>query len=143
MMVPHIHPVALGHITVARPPQTISGLHQTLEPVIAAKRVAAIGDEGEHPVKRLARQLGIGRRSDDFLIQPIRLEGVAAGAAHHMLGEHIERSGFQRIAIKRARQDGFSGASAFKMLEPIGGDQHGAACRIQPVIGATQPLQKA
>ena len=84
---PDIHPMALGHVAVARPVPAIGSRdHDAAEPVIARQRIAPARNELHDPVERLAVQMGVWRRRRHLAIKRVGQEGIAAGSPHYVLG---------------------------------------------------------
>ena len=92
------------------------------EALIDLERIAAGGDEIDHGVEIGAREAGEGRRHPHLVVQLVRHERLAAGAAQHVLGQHVERAGAQRRSVLRPLGDRLDGGLAFEHLEAIGRD---------------------
>ena len=76
-------------------------------------------------------------------IEGLAVDRLGAGAAHDVLGQHVEAGRPRRIAVELARLDGLERGLAFQHLEAVGRHEHGAAGLVQPVVGAADPLHQA
>ena len=137
-----IQPIALPHFRIGDAPAALLVLPDAGEALVALQRVAAGGDEIERVVEIGARQLRIGRRAQHFRIELIGEERRTAGAAEHMLRQHVERAGAQRRRILRVLGDRVDRDATFQHFEAIGRHQHRARGLIEPVIGAADPLHQ-
>jgi hypothetical protein len=75
------------------------------EALINLQRVAAGGDEIHDGIEICPRQRRERRGGSHLLEQVIRQERRAAGAAGHVLGQHVERAGAQRRRVLDAFRD--------------------------------------
>lgn len=104
-------------------PATVLHLADAGVTLIGAQRITAGGGEIHHPVEGGPRQIGIGRGAGHFAIEIVRIEGLGAGHAEHMLGENIERALGNRRRILRADIIGIKGCPALHHLETVGGNE--------------------
>ena len=137
-----VQPVAQGGHGVAHTPAAVGALHDAAEAVVGLQGVAPGGDEIEHLVEVLPRQVGVGRRRQGLGIEVAGQEGVAAADAHDVLGEYVERAGALRIAVEGAFGHRLPGGLAFQHLEAAGGHQQGPGRFVQPVVGPSDPLHQ-
>jgi len=138
-----VHPVLPGNPLGADMPPTFRVAEQLAVSVVSGERVAAVLDEIQHGVEILARQLGIRCGTADFGEHCVRAERRRAGHAEKMLGKHVEPAGPWGVAVQLARGNARQGGLAFQQLEPVGRHQHGAACFLHAMVGATDALQQA
>ena len=90
---------------------------------------------------RVERRVGRGGRH--FSVEVIGQKRHAAGAAEHMLRQHVERAGAQRRRVLRVRGDRVDRGAAFQHLEAIGRHQHALRGLVHAVVGAADALQQA
>ena len=135
-----VQAVALGGLGVAHAPQTVLAHHDPAEPVIGLERVAAGRDKIDDLLEVLPDQVAIGAGRTHFVIERQEIERLGAGAAHHVLGQHVERADPGRFAVETVLGYGLPGGLALQHLEPIGGHEQRATGLIQPVVGAADPL---
>ena len=112
------------------------------EALVGFQRIAAGRDEIDRGVEVGARQRRIGRGGRHLGIELVGAERHAAGAAEHVLRQHVERAGAQRRRILRVRGDRVDRGAAFQHLEAVGRHQHAARRLVHAVIGAADALQQ-
>src|SRR3546814_6182493 len=78
-------------------PDSIPVLRQPLEAVIGLERIAAVADEAEHAREGVVGQRRIGQRAAYLVAHFRRAERRGARARHHVLGEHVEPAGAERL----------------------------------------------
>ena len=110
--------------------------------LVGFQRIAAGGDEIDDVVEIGARKLGVHRRRDDLVIELIGQKRLAAGAAQHMLRQHVERARAQRRRVLRILGDRIDGDAAFQHFETVGRHQHRARGLVEAVVGAADPLHQ-
>ena len=137
-----IEPITLPHLRIGDAPAAFFVLPDTCEPLVAFQRVAAGGDERDHVVETGARQVRVRRRAAHFRVEIIGEKRRAAGAAEHMLRQHVERAQAQRRGILRVLVDRVDGDAAFQHLETVGRHQHRTRGFVEAVIGAADPLHQ-
>ena len=93
-----VEAVALRHARIGDAPASVRPEADLGEALVALERIAAGGDEIDDRVEILARKPRIGCGGAHFRMQLVGAERLAAGAAEHMLGEHVERARAQRRA---------------------------------------------
>ena len=137
-----IHAVALRDARMGDAPAAVLALPDLGEALVGLQRVAAGGDEIDHGVEIGARERGIGRGGAHLAIELVGEERLAAGAAEHVLRQHVERAGAQRRRVLRVLGDRVERGAAFQHLEAVGRHQHAARRLVQPVVGAADALQQ-
>ena len=135
-----VEAILLRHLGIRHPPAAVPGEADAGVALVAAQRVAAGGDEIDDAVEVGAAKGGIGRGAGDFAIEFVGKEGRAAGAAQHMLGEHVERAGHQRRRILRAEIVGLDGGAALHHLEAVGRHEDRLRRFVHAVVGAADAL---
>ena len=128
---------------MADAPAAVLPLPDLGEALVGLQRVAAGGDEIEHRVEIGACEPGIRRGARHLREQFIGEERLAAGAAEHVLRQHVERAGPRRRRVLRIVDDGADRGAAFQHLEAIGRHQNAARRLVQAVVGAADALQQA
>ena len=113
-----------------------------MEPVISLQRIAAARHEIDDPLERLPVEIRIGRRPHDLVMQRRKIEPVAAGPAHDMLRQHVERALPQALAVYLARLDRRFCRPAFEHLEPVRRHQHRPARLVHAVVRPPDPLDQ-
>ena len=113
------------------------------EALVGFQRIAAGRDEIDRGVEIGAGERRIGRRGLHLGVEFVRGERHAAGAAEHVLRQHVERADAQRRRILRIRRDRIDRGPAFQHLEAVGRHQHAARGLVHAVIGAADALQAA
>ena len=137
-----IEAVALPHPRIGDAPAAVLVLLDAREALIGFQRVAAGGDEIDDVVEIGSRQRRIGRRRQHLLIEFVGEKRLAAGAAEHVLRQHVERAGPQRRGVLRILRDRIDRDRAFQHLEAVGRHQHGARGLVDAVVGAADPLHQ-
>ena len=137
-----IEAIALPHPWIGDAPAAVLVLLDAREALIGFQRIAAGGDEIDHVVEIGPRQVRIGRRGQHFVIELVGQKRLAAGAAEHVLRQHVERAGAQRRGVLRVLGDRVDRDAAFQHLEAIGRHQHRARGFVDAVIGAADPLHQ-
>jgi hypothetical protein len=127
---------------VGQPPQAWLFLHDPPEPVIGAKRVAAGRHKIEHARHDRLVDPGIGQARAHLGKQVIGQERSGAGPRHDMLGQHVETTRTERLAIALALLHRFERGRRFQEFEPVAGHQQRLARAIEPVVGPADPLQQ-
>ncbi len=138
-----IHPMTEDGLGVARPPAPVPGLHDAAEAVVGLQRIAAGGDEIDHLLEVLPGQGRIGRGGARFVVEGQKVEGLATGHAHHVLGQDVERALADRVAVEAVFGHRLARGLALQHLEPAGGHQQGAGGDVQPMVGAADALHQA
>ena len=138
-----VEAIALPHPRIGDAPAALLVLLDAREALVGFQRVAAGGDEIDDVVEIGSRQRRIRRRCQHFRVEFVGQKRLAAGAAEHVLRQHVERAGAQRRRILRILGDRIDRDAAFQHLEAIGRDQHGARGFVEPVVGAADPLHQA
>ena len=133
----------LGRGGVTHPPQTVLALHDPPEAVIDLQRISTGGDEIDHLLEVLPRQVAIGAAGDQLVIQFQQVEGLGAGQAHDVLGQDIQGASPGRLAVEPVLGNGFPRRLAFQHFKPVGRDEEGLRRLVQPVIGPADPLDHA
>jgi hypothetical protein len=133
----------LPHPGIGDAPAAILVLLDAREALIGFQRVAAGGDEIDYVVEIGPRQVRIGRGGQDFAVELVGQERLAAGAAEHMLRQHVERADAQRRSVLRIFIDRVDRHRAFQHLEAIGRHQHRPRGFVDAVVGAADPLHQA
>ena len=128
---------------MGQPPAAIGIAHDPAEPVIGAQGVTTGGHKREHPLPCGGVEPGIRLRRAHLGKQIRFIERPCTGTGHHMLGQHVEPAGAEFIAIALPRQHGIARRQGFEEFEPVAGHQHRAARAVEPVVGASDPLQQA
>ncbi len=139
----NVEPVLLGDARVADTVAPVLVGPDFCKALIDLQGVAASGNEIDHGVEIRPREIGEGRGGPDFLEQVIGPERLAAGAAQHVLRQHVERAGAQRRSVLRALGDRLDGRLAFQHLKAVRRDQHRPRRLVEPVIGAADALGQA
>jgi len=111
-----IEPVALRDPRVGDAPAAVLALADAGEAFVGFERIAAGGDKIDRGIEIGARERGVRRRRCHLGVKLITQERRAAGAAEHMLGEHVERAdargrrvlGISAIASSAARHSSTS-----------------------------------
>ncbi len=136
-----IHAVLLRHARVGHAPEPLHCLPQPVIALVAFQRIAAGGDEIDHPVEGLPVQRAIGLGRGDFRKQVVGIEGRATGDPQHMLRQHIQRTvtGGRRIHLPLCQS--LKRRQALQFLEPVGRGEHGLAGFVEAMIRATDALQ--
>ena len=137
-----VQAIALPHPRIGDAPAAGLVLLDAGEALVGLQRIAAGGDEIDHVVEIGPGQAGIGRGRQHFAIEFIREKRLAAGAAEHVLRQHVERAGAQRRRILRILGDRIDRDAAFQHLEAVGRHQHRARGFVDAVIGAADPLHQ-
>ena len=138
-----VEAIALPYPRIGDAPAALLVLFDARETFVGLQRVAAGGDEIDHVVEIGSRQRGVWRRCQHFRVEFVGEKRFAAGAAEHVLRQHVERAGTQRRRILRILRDRVDRDPAFQHLEAIGGNEHGARGLVEPVVGAADPLHQA
>jgi hypothetical protein len=125
------------------PPHARLVAHDAAEPVVGLQRIAAGGDEVEHAAPHHLIQPRIGERGAHLGQQVPFLERRGAGAGHHVLGENIQRTGAEVLAITLPFIYRILGGERFEEFEPVAWHQQRLAGAIEPVVGASHALQQA
>ena len=137
-----IEPVLPRHQRADDMPRVVRGAEQATEALVALERIAAGRDEGEHVVEAAAIERGVWRGLGDLGEQGVSRERCVAGAAQHVLCQHIEPAFVRARRIEFARIDGVERGAALQHLEAIGRHQQGTARHVEAMIGAPDPLQQ-
>ena len=112
--------------------------------LVGFERVAAVGDEAEHAVERLARCSGRVRCGRDHLgVELGRIEVAGAGRAENVLRQHVERSLARERHVLLAGLGGIDRGAALQHLEAVGRHQHRLRGLVEPVVGAADALDEA
>ena len=138
-----VEAIALPHARIGDAPAPLLVLPDARETFVGLQRVAAGGDEIDHVVEVGSCQRGVRRRCQHFRVEFVGEKRLAAGAAEHVLRQHVERAGAQWRRILRILRDRIDRDAAFQHLEAIGGNEHGARGLVEPVVGAADPLHQA
>ena len=138
-----IEPVALRDPRIGDAPAAVLALADAGEALVGFERIAAGGDEIDRGVEIGARERGIRRRRRHFGVKLVAQERRAAGAAEHVLGQHVERADARRRRVLRILGDGVERGAAFQHLEAVGRHQHALGRLVHAVIGAADALQHA
>ena len=112
------------------------------EALVGLQRVAAGRDEIDGGVEIGARQRRIGRRQRHLGVEIVGTKRHAAGAAEHVLRQHVEPAGTQRRRVLRILGNRRNRGRAFQHFETVGRHQHAARGFVHAVIGATDALQQ-
>ncbi len=137
-----IQPVLLGDAADWRPANAVLGAADAGIALVGAQRIAAGRDEIDDAVEGRAVEPGIGRGAAHLLVELVGDERLAAGAAEHMLRQHVERAVEQRRRVLRAEIVGLERGAAFQHLEAVGRHQDGAARLVHAVVGAADALRQ-
>ena len=132
----------MPHPRVGDAPAAVLVLLDARETLIGFQRVAAGRDEIDDVVEIGSREAGIRRRCQHLLVKFVGEKRLAAGAAQHMLRQHVERAGPQRRGVLRVLRDRVDRDRAFQHLEAVGRHQHGARGLVDAVVGAADPLHQ-
>ncbi len=100
-------------------------------------------DEGEGVVELPPRQIPIRLGARDLAVQGVRVERAGTGGAQNVLAEHVQPARAQVRAVQGVRAHGVQGGPALQHLEPVGGNEKGAAGPVQAVVGAADALEQA
>ena len=87
-----IEPVALRHPRVGDAPAAVLALTDAGEALVGFERIAAGGDEIDRGIEIRTRERGVRRRRCHLGVKLVAQERRAAGAAEHVLGQHVERA---------------------------------------------------
>ena len=112
------------------------------EALVGFQRIAAGGDEIDHGVEILARERRIGRGAAHLVVKLIAQKRLAAGAAEHVLRQHVERAGAQWRRVLRVVGDGVERGAAFQHFEAVRRHQHALRGLVHAVVGAADALQQ-
>ena len=137
-----IEPVALRHVGIGDAPAAVLALADAGEALIGLERIAAGGDEIDHGVEIGARERRVGRGRRHLGVKLVAEKRLAAGAAEHVLRQHVERADAQRRRVLRVLGDGVERGAAFQHLEAVGRHQHALRRLVHAVIGAADALQQ-
>ena len=107
-----IHAVHLRDARMRDAPGAVLGLLDLGEALVGFQRIAAGRDEIDRGVEIGARQRRVGRRRRHLGIELVGAERHAAGAAEHVLRQHVERAGAQRRRVLRIRRDRRDGGAS-------------------------------
>ncbi len=132
----------MPHARIGDAPAALLVLLDARKALIGFQRVAAGGDEIDHVVEIGSRQTRVRRRCQHLLIELIGEKRLAAGAAQHVLRQHVERADPQRRGILRILRDRIDRNRAFQHLEAVGRHQHGARGFVESMVGAADPLHQ-
>ena len=121
-----VEAVALPHLRIGDAPAPLLVLLDARKAFVGLQRIAAGGDEIDHVVEIGARQRRIGRGGPHLVIELVGEKRLAAGAAQHVLRQHVERAGAQRRRVLRILGDRIDRDAAFQHLEAVGRHQHRA-----------------
>src|SRR5690606_5695727 len=102
---PGVHPMTLGMFRVTQAPGAVGIAHYPLELVISLERVAARGDEVQHPVPRRFVEPGVSETRTDLGEQIGFAERRGASTGHHVLREHVEPPRAKVFAVTLALVD--------------------------------------
>ena len=120
----------------------VRGLLQLGVALVVGERIAAGRDEAHDLVEAFARQSLIGRCARHLAIKRIGVEGLGAGHAEHVLGEHVERAWPRRRGVLRALFRRLERRLALDHLEAVRRHEQRLARLVEPVIGAADALGK-
>ena len=123
-------------------PASVLALADAGEALVGFERVAAGRDEIDDGVEIGARQAAVGRGRGHLGVELVAPKRLAAGAAEHVLRQHVERADAQRRRILRILRDGVERGAAFQHLEAVGRHQHAFRGLVHAVIGAADALQQ-
>ena len=137
-----VQPVLLGDARIGYAPQPVLVQADAGIALVVLQRIAAGGDEIDDPIECRPIEIGIGRGRSHFLEQRIGMKRRAAGAAQHMLRQHVERAIDQRRRVLGAEIVGVERRPAFQHLEAIGRDQDRLRRLVHAVIGAADALRQ-
>ena len=122
-----IHAVALRDARMGDAPAAVLALPDLGEALVGLERVAAGGDEIDRGVEIGARERRVRRGGAHLGVELVGKERLAAGAAEHVLRQHVERAGAQRRRVLRVLGDRVERGAAFQHLEAVGRHQHALA----------------
>ncbi len=139
-----IHAVLLRHAWIARAPAVrVQILHD------AAVAIVTLAAHNRRSPPNRARDrtapcvsIRIRRCADHLRVKFVRIERLAAGAAHDVLREAFERADARTAAIQRAFRHRFLRGAAFEHLEAIARREQRARWLVEPVIGAPDALHQ-
>ncbi len=138
-----VEAIALPHPRIGDAPAPGLVLLDAREALVGFQRVAAGGDEIDHVVEIGARQACIGGGGQHLGIELVGEKWLAAGAAKHVLRQHVQRAGAQRRGILRVLVDRVDRHVTLQHLEAIGRHKNGARRFVDAVIGAADSLHQA
>ncbi len=138
----NIHAVHLRDARVRDTPTPVLHLPDLREALVGFERVAAGRDEIGGGVEVGAGKRRVGRGGRHLAIKIVGVERHAAGAAEHVLRQHVEPADAQRRRVLRIHRDGLNGRGAFQHLEAIGRHEHPFRGLIHAVIGAADALEQ-
>ena len=123
-------------------PRAVFRLPDLGEALVGFQRVAAGRDEIDCGVEVRAAERGVRRRGRHLAKKIVGEERHAAGAAEHVLRQHVERADAQGRRVLRIRRHRRDCGRAFQHLEAIGRHEHTFRGLVHAVIGAADPLQQ-
>ena len=133
----------LRHARVAHAPQPVGPAHDLGVALVGAERVAAGGDEIDHRLEILVREPAVGRGGAHLLVERADVEGLGAGHAEHVLGEHVEGAEARVGRVLRRLVHGVERRPAFEDLEAVGRHEIGLGRLVEAVVGAADALHDA
>ncbi len=89
-----------------------------------------------------AQQAAVRRGGLHLAIKLVGDERLAAGAAEHVLRQHVERADAQRRRVLGMVGDRADRGVAFQHLEAVGRNENAARRLVEPVIGAADALKQ-
>ena len=132
----------MPHPRIGDAPALLLVLLDARETFVGFQRIAAGGDEIDDVVEIGPRKTRIGRGGQHLGKEFIGQKRLAAGAAEHVLRQHVERAGAQRRGVLRIFRDRVDRNRAFQHLEAIGRHQHRARGLVDAVVGAADSLHQ-
>ncbi len=89
------------------------------EALVGFERIAAGGDEIDDGIEIRARQRRVGRGRRHLGVKLVGQKRLAAGAAEHVLGEHVERADARSRRVLGILGDGVERGAAFEHFEAV------------------------